>query len=469
MPRISRRELQEAFAGRSIDTQHLPQDLSAALQAAGVAAPELSAIAGGDHVISGSEELGRLYDRLSSARTESGQPVDLTKSGSLYAALDRAAAAPASAAPPASAPARSGIGASARREMRLELNNPLADTSTHASHYAAVPRLVGAALDEFGNKYPAINRNFAGRFLEASALFAAQVPWMVVSHEFGHYRAADKFGWDPSVEITGWPSGVTHYGSSGGATEDQRNIASAAGMNQEAINGAYMFRDWARAGEVRYSEAMSYLLAQTNPALYAIRTSVIDNPASSDDVAAYVRRVNERGIRLSTGQLAAIGLATDLLSAPVWASLIGEGRFLATGDKTVSIPKFELGSTELTFPNFHNYLSTQGPIVGGELFVNPQGRIPLQLSMDVRLDDGATAIGAKAYDLAMSRHISFNPFIRTTVSSEPGILLGSDVRLQLNDRFSLIGSASFNARDLLGEVEGRENGLNLSLSIGVRR
>ncbi len=466
MPRVSRREFQEAFANRSIDTQNLPKELSAAIDVARVASPELQDIAGTDHVISGSEEMGKLYDRLATARTTEGQPVDLSKSGALYGAIERAPVAPA----PAPRPAAAGIGAAARRDVLIELNNPLTSSSTHASHYAAVPRFMGMALDELEKKYPAINKHFAARFLEASALFAGQVPWMVASHEYGHYRVADKYGWDPQVEILGWPSGVTHYQNSAGATADQRNEASAGGMNQEAVNGAYMFRDWALAGEVRYSEAMSYLLAKTNPSLYALRTLSLDNPAASDDVNSYIGRINDRGIKLSTGQLAAIGLATDLLSAPVWASLIGEGRFLATGDKTVTIPKFKLGPTELTFPNFHNYLSTDGPIVGGELFVNPQGRYPLQLSLDVRIADGASAIGAKAHDLAVSNNIAFNPFLRATAGGgEKGLLLGTDARYNLNSTFSLVGSASFNANDLLTEVEGRDPGFNLSLSIGVRR
>jgi hypothetical protein len=49
------------------------------------------------------------------------------------------------------------------------------------------------------------------------------------------------------------------------------------------------------------------------------------------------------------------------------------------------------------------------------------------------------------------------------------LLIGTDVTVPINSRFSLIGSASYNANDLRAEVEGRKSGLDLTVNIGITR
>jgi hypothetical protein len=361
-----------------------------------------------------------------------------------------------------------------RAPARLELDNPLTSSSTNAADYAFVARATGAALDKFHARFPEIDRNFAARFLEWSALFGAEVPWMVLSHEGGHYRVVDKLGWKPSIEFTGWASGMTYYpGRPDLPPGDKRDVmAAAAGVNQEQLNAGLMYEDWARNGRASYPEAMAFLLAETNTALYAARSAVrgANNAPSSDDIAAYIAGLNARGHKITVGHLVAMSAVSDLLSAPAWAAMIGQIRYLANGDRSVEIPRFKVGSLEATFPIFHTLLTSEGPVMGGRLLLDPRGKVPVELSMDVRVDGSAAAIGAKVLDVPLVKSLSLNPFLRLTADgrSGAGARVGTDLRWSISDSVSVIGTAAFQARDLLAEPEGKKSGLDLSISVGFK-
>jgi hypothetical protein len=428
-----------------VDPHHVSPELKAELDACGITTAQL-----GDHVLRNVDDYNRLYDAISTAsqnapsatRATTSAPA-LEKSSELYRL---------------------------RAPFRLELDNPLTSSSANSSVYALGPRALGYALDRFAERYPALDKNFAARFLQLSLAIGGEVPWMTLSHEAGHNRVASSFGWNPTIHMTGWMSGLTDYGLPQGVTPtpDQDLIISTAGVNQEQLNAAYLYSDWARNGSVRYSEAMAYLLAQTNTGLYALRTATRPGIAPpSDDINAYAQGLTARGQRITAGQIAAIAVASDLLSAPVLASIYGQARFLVNGDNKISIPRFAIGPVEATFPNFHTYLTTNGPIVGGQLFVNPEGRVPLELSLDVAIDGHAAAAGAKLYDVHLFDNVAINPFLRTSASPLGlGILIGSDLRVDLDRHLSVIGTAAIGQNDLFNETEMRKNGLRLGISIG---
>jgi hypothetical protein len=89
--------------------------------------------------------------------------------------------------------------------------NPLTNTAANSADYAAISSAMGFGMDKLAEKFPDIDKNFAARFLEAAISTGAQVPLMVVSHEAGHAANATAFGADPSIQITGYMSGLTTY------------------------------------------------------------------------------------------------------------------------------------------------------------------------------------------------------------------------------------------------------------------
>ncbi|CAG0999566.1 hypothetical protein BURK2_02905 [Burkholderiales bacterium] len=338
-----------------------------------------------------------------------------------------------------------------RAPYRLEFNNPLVDPGGHASLYELGPAVLGFGLEKLADKYPGLNRNFWYRLGEWSLLGVVPlVPYMVFSHELGHYSIGEQFGWDPVPQLTGFASGVTSSGVPPGTTvTPAQSIAfSAGGVNQEEINARVMYTRWALRGNVRYQEAMAYLLAQTNLALYTARTLSLSNPPSKDDINNYVTRTGS----LSTGQLLAVAALADLLSGPSWAALIGQYRFLRSGERRVEIPTFTLGGQRLTYPHFQMQLLSGGPVLGGRIFLNPAGRIPVEFTFDTSLSEPGIALGATFHAIpVLTPNLRVSPFIRTTIADPVGIAVGVDVNYQIAPWIGISGRLGIRKNDLLRE------------------
>lgn len=338
-----------------------------------------------------------------------------------------------------------------RAPYRLEFNNPLVDPGGHASLYELGPAVLGFGLEKLAQRYPDLNRNFWYRLGEWSLLGVVPlVPYMVYSHELGHYSIGEQFGWDPVPRLTGFASGVTSSGVPAGTTVTpaQSITFSAGGVNQEEINARVMYTRWALRGNVRYQEAMAYLLAQTNLALYTARTLSLSNPPSKDDINNYVTRTGS----LSTGQLLAVAALADLLSGPSWAALIGQYRFLRSGERRVEIPTFTLGGQRLTYPHFQMQLLSGGPVLGGRMFLNPAGRLPVEFTFDTSLSEPGVAVGATFHAIpVLTPNLRISPFIRATVADPMGIAIGVDVNYQIAPWLGISGRLGIRKNDLLTE------------------
>ena len=361
-----------------------------------------------------------------------------------------------------------------REPAKLLLGDPFADSQVHSAYYAALPEAMDAALQGLSRRYPGVDRGFAARFLELAVSVGVQVPAMTYSHEAWHFREAARQGADPSIEMTGWMSGLTYYHYPGGQVASPADAAAvaAAGVNQEQLNALYMYERWARNGATSYVEALGYLLAQTNLALYSTMTAWYQSRgvrvADSNDIRAYLNALQQRGESLGTGQLTAMALATDLASAPVWASIVGQVRRLATGEREVRMPVLELGDVKLTFPNTHMLLTPEGPILGADLVVGPDRSVPVKLSLDVRTDLKAVAVGAKLYDLKVAEGVTVNPFLRASLASgKPGLMVGAEVRAEVGDGVAITGSVEFRHDDLLAGPEGQGNCVTANVGVTI--
>jgi hypothetical protein len=350
---------------------------------------------------------------------------------------------------------------------RLDLTNPLTDIGAHASYYELVPGLMSFGLEQLGKRYPDLDRSWVYRAGELVLSGAPLVPWMVASHEYGHYGVGRRFGWSPNVTLTGYTSGVTSPGVPAGVdTSPQQSLAFAAGgVNQEQINAAQMYDRWALSGNIRYQEALAYLLAQTNLAAYAVRTISLSDPPAKDDINAYVTRSGT----ISTGQLLIVAALTDLLSGPAWAALIGQGRFVATGERRIQMPTFNLGGQTLTLPHWQMLLTSQGPPLGGRMILNPRGRLPVEFTFHTSLNDPAVAVGAQLRNLSvLTPRLQFSPFLRATAADPLGIYAGVNVSYDLAPWVGITGTLAFRHNDLLAEPEGKGSGFEGGVGLTTR-
>jgi hypothetical protein len=345
-----------------------------------------------------------------------------------------------------------------RAPYRLRLENPFSDVEAHASAYEMVPALLRLMVERLAREYPDLSEGALWRLTEWSATGMALMAHMTYTHEAGgHGGAARRFGWNPDVSLTAPWSGSTSYGIPADVTVTpaQRSIVTTAGVNQEMINASRIVTTWSLRGEISYQEAMAYLYAQTNLAAYAVRTFALSiGPGGSDDIANYV--ASRPG--MSVGQLMLLAATLDLISGPAWAALIGQYRYLRYGDRSVTMPTFNVGSLRVTVPNWQMLLTTGGPVVGGRFALNAGGRVPVQVSLDTRIGAPGMAIGAQAHIPATPR-LRLSPFARGTATSTGGYLLGVEVQYDLLDWVGLSGTIGIRQNDLLAEPEGAGEGV----------
>jgi hypothetical protein len=358
----------------------------------------------------------------------------------------------------------------------IPIASPLTDGAANSKDYAAISAAMGFGLDKLAEKFPDIDKNFATRFLEEAVSTGAQIPLMVVSHEAGHYRDAAADGASPSIQMTGYMSALTSYNEDPAHpfTADQEMIIDAAGVNQEQRNASDMFEKFAANGGARYQEAMGYLLAQTNTALYALnsmRHSAQGDVASSDDIQNYISALNAKGDPITKGQLAALTTATDLMSAPVWAALVGQVRFLANGTRDVAMPTISVGDVTATLPNLQTMLTSNGPVVGGQVMIDPQKKIPIEVSAYMRVDQkAAAAVGLKLFDIPLGTDkVTVSPFVRGTYDERSGlgVAAGAEVSAKIFGDVALTGSVEYQKNDLLAEPEGTPDGFSGQVGISV--
>jgi hypothetical protein len=358
----------------------------------------------------------------------------------------------------------------------IPIANPLADGAANSADYAAISTAMGFGLDKLAEKFPGIDKNVAARFLETAISTGAQVPLMVVSHEAGHYKDAAADGANPSIEMTGYASADTYWTDDPNhpLTSDQEMIIDAAGVNQEMRNASDMFEKMAANGGARYQVAMGYLLAQTNTALYALnsmRHSLQGNVRADDDIQAYIDRLNAKGDPMTKGQLTAIATATDVLSAPVWAALIGQVRFLVNGSRDVAMPTIKVGDVTATLPNFQTLLTSNGPVVGGQVMIDPDKKIPVEVSAYARIDkQAAAAVGLKLFDIPLGTDkVTVSPFVRGTYDERTGlgIAAGAEVDANIYKDVKLTASVEYQKNDLLSEPEGTPEGFSGNVGISI--
>ncbi len=360
----------------------------------------------------------------------------------------------------------SSSGASVRHRHSLPIADPRTDAGAHSAYYALLPAVTGWAMEQVTRAYPDVDRHFLSRMLELALVVGYEVPWMVFSHEGGHYRAARNAGWNPRIEMTGWASGLTWYNVPAGAetTAEQFTVAGAAGVNQEVLNGMHMMRQWALNGGTRVHEAVAMLLAQTNLAAYATRSAIIgENAPSYDDIAGYVDDLRRSGQDISMPRLAGMAIAADLLSAPFWAALIGGVRFVTHGDRVVPYPSIPAGQWDIALPSFQVLLTSRGPVVGGRTFASTEvggSRVSVELSGDARTDGsgGAIGLGINGIPLGTPR-VQLSPYVRGTIDhGRPGVAAGADLHLSITDTIGVSAGASYRSGDLLAEPMGQRDG-----------
>ncbi|HEX5708283.1 MAG TPA: DUF4157 domain-containing protein [Pyrinomonadaceae bacterium] len=362
----------------------------------------------------------------------------------------------------------------------LELKNPWTDTQANVSAYDTTAAALAFGFEQLGKQYPTLNRLWVLRLAEMSASGLLLTGLMTYTHEMGHYREAERFGWDPQIEMYAPWSGATKYpGQPLNPPLEQLMTVSTAGVNQEQLNASYIYSRWGLNRDVRYQEAAAYFLAQTNLFFYSMRTAykVAEGTVEEkDDIFQYTDPTRNPNAGWKLREVIIASAVSNLFSAPVLSSLGNSIAYLWTGRRRVGMPSFKAFGAEVAWPHFQMLLTTKGVTLGGRTVVDFGKGWRAEFTVDTLMptpdEVSGVAVGGKLHDIpVMSKltpklHVS--PFVRGTLAEGTGggYYLGADISYDLLPQVGISARIGYREDDLLSEPEGKP-GEGLEGSLGV--
>lgn len=353
---------------------------------------------------------------------------------------------------------------------RVPLADPLTSSEANSAFYAFLPRVGGIIAKQLTTAYPVLSKNIGLRLLEYTTFFVGEVPWMVLSHEQGHYRVGMNFGWEPSIRFLSWASAVTPSHMSPEATTAQRQIFGAAGINQGQLNALALYQDWSRNEKTRYTDTLAYVLTKTNFLLYTFRSAAHLNPNSrADDIDGLVELSARRGKPISFNQLVTASTLTTLLSGNLWAAILGQAQFITEGTRRTPAPQVSFQKWRLFTPELYTFATTEGLIVGGQEMIQTPAEFSVVLEADASIDGRLGAVGVHLYDLPFAPWLHANPYVRVslTPNRDMGIATGLELMWNIVGPVSLLGKLEYQRKDMLAEVTGKPEGLQGIASVGL--
>lgn len=350
--------------------------------------------------------------------------------------------------------------------------DPRASATAHADVYHALPTAFGRSFDHLRAAVRPLDQWYVR--LGAVGMAAVGItPFMVYSHEVGHWERAKREGYDATVEMTGIASGHTQwsYGTLGAPDPRTRLRISLAGVNQEEYNAAHIYQASTAddRGRIHWAAGIAYIVARTNLPGYQIRTSFLAEPAPSDDMAVWGRHLAASGSPFSLASSGWMSAGAALASPLSWAAIVGGFRFVITGESTFEIPNVRVGPLNLQAPDLHVYLHPLGPIV--------EARTAL------RHDESGVSVEAYGWGVAGGRdggggvrvnqiplpfRLSASPHLGFSGGANGfGADIGTDFSFRVNGAFALSGGVTVRKNDPLGEATGGRDGVSGTLGARV--
>lgn len=353
---------------------------------------------------------------------------------------------------------------------RLPINDPFSSSEANSALYAFLPRMGSVVAEQLTTAYPALSKNVGLRLLEYTSFFVAEVPWMVLSHEQGHYRAGVGFGWEPSIRFLSWSSAVTPSHMPSTASLEERQTFGAAGINQGQLNALVLYQDWSRNEQTRYADTLAYMLTKTNFLLYTLRSAAHLSPnVRTDDIYGLIELSARRGRPIALNQLVTASALTTLLSGNLWAAILGQAEFITEGKRHTPAPQVSFRGWQLFMPELYTFVTNDGVVVGGQEIIRTPAEFSVVLEADASIDGRLGAVGLHMYDLPFVPWLHANPYVRFSLAQNGpvGIATGLELMWNLVGPVSLLGKLEYQRKDILAEVTGKPEGLQGSVSVGL--
>ena len=389
------------------------------------------------------------------------------------------------------------------RTISLELKDPRLSFDANTSSWQSINALIafgGERLDSYAGK-----SKMARAGLFAGALyFSAMLRYY--SHEVAHevaYRASglpvsNSLDWQhwKSTYIPGLYYPAWRQTSLDPMRLDGTQLLSSitAGLNQDELNSAAVWRSVLLRGEYSVFDAQAFLLTSLRDIDYIARARSEESPFAMgmevhqlqrdvfsnfpqlyDDVNLYRLMLLNNGIDVSNTQLLYQSLFVSALSWHTWESIYTIFDYFVQGRSATPFHFHLSQKATVSPPLFSNYWGAQGSFINSSSMLSlGKQRFQLQAGAMLGFSKSNTfsrwRIGIKAYDIALNQHLAIQPFLFFNLQRMRHLGVsnaGVDGLVLLKNDFGIWFRMKWNADDIL-ENEIKMNASGIHMSIGLR-
>jgi hypothetical protein len=333
--------------------------------------------------------------------------------------------------------------------------------------------LANSAYSLLGETTQYLNKSdsWQSRALEAFTDGIGDVEIGVTSHEYGHYRVAEKNNGNPKVHIK-FPLGS--YCKYGNEKFENGFKATLAGPNQDSLNAQALSENFHLDNSTQYNLHLAKLVTRMRQTLYLnLSDSSTFNNFFEEGVQADYKKIadylNENGYDVSLRQFQRNNLAINLLNPGNYESAWNVWKFLAYGKRQSKPLYFNLTKNlKAELPDLAHYFTLNGEYAELSEFLKYRDQLfEMKIGSDLDFTQNKAGVntlkfGGKICDVPINDRLSFSPyaygdFQRNNLKPK-GYNAGTELKLKLAKGFYLTGKAEYNEDDLMAEIKGKENG-----------
>ncbi|MBI5066103.1 hypothetical protein HZA97_07745 [Candidatus Woesearchaeota archaeon] len=362
---------------------------------------------------------------------------------------------------------------SPQRELKIDFNNPITNFEANSNDWYSSDQVVGKGSDYL---YKNWKNNFGTRTLALLADNELTHLLKFASHEFGHVRAAKRYGdmtvayhWNSPFDLNKNFIKLFRYEPD----LEQSLDASTAGLNQDEYSSYLTFRN--NLDQLSVHDGLSFLMNKWYDDFY-----ILTGPSEEEggDPDSYIFFLNEKNINLTEGDYFAQAFLADALTMQTYDSIEVVLGYLIDGHSTVKRPtRMYLKNIIVTPPIVNAYLTPEGTFYNMSSIVDALGKNPVELSFATPVNfigDGKVETyrgGGQVNNLKLG-NFKLSPFyyVDTDLSfNHTGYNAGLQINKPLRKNVDLRLKVEHNKKDLLENVvKGEKDGWNAVLGVDIK-
>jgi len=357
------------------------------------------------------------------------------------------------------------------QEIAFEFANPMTNSVSNTSTLDTATTLTGEGLEKI-IKETGLAGSVLARLLETTILYSAESLFATVSHELGHYRAAEKYGLNPCINIRLFANIFAHSGSCSLDWVDTPQASAqiyAAGLNQNIQNSSKIW-DEIQTGKHKVYDDLAFVTNQLLTLFYNWQ-----GREENGDYLHYMESMEDAGFELDRLRLGLNQSISTLANTQLYNSIYSIVDFIVTGNRNPAPLTIKIGKAEITPPMFEYYMTDRGEFVNAKAIINPREDTPIMIEYGRHLDEtqpntdvDINRFGLKLFDFEF-KGIKFSPFAYMNLNDDfdyKGCYIGVDCKIPITKDLAVTLGVAYSHNDVIhNSIRGVDEGLGVKFRI----